>query len=92
VGIALVIVAVVILGGLVFANGPVRLCVQRDTPWSDSNVQHEGRHDLTGNVLETVKGYATHEREALDGVMTARARAMGAQVPAAKAEGGSLKP
>ena len=84
--IALVIVAVVILGGIVIYNGLVRLRVQCDNAWSDINVQLKRRHDLIPNVVETVKGYAAHERETLDQVVTARARAMGAQGPVAKAE------
>jgi LemA protein len=84
--IALVIVAVVILGGIVIYNGLVRLRVQCDNAWSDVSVQLKRRHDLIPNVVETVKGYAGHERETLDQVVTARARAMGAQGPAAKAE------
>jgi LemA protein len=84
--IALAIVAVVILGGIVIYNGLVRLRVQCDNAWSDINVQLKRRHDLIPNVVETVKGYAAHERETLDQVVTARARAMGAQGPAAKAE------
>jgi len=64
--IALVIVAVVILGGIVIYNGLVRLRVQCDNAWSDINVQLKRRHDLIPNVVETVKGYAAHERETLD--------------------------
>jgi LemA protein len=84
--IALAIVAVVILGGIVIYNGLVRLRVQCDNAWSDINVQLKRRHDLIPNVVETVKGYGAHERDTLDRVVTARARAMGAQGPAAKAE------
>lgn len=50
--------------------------------WSDIEVQLKRRYDLIPNIVETAKGYATHERETLDSVTQARTRAMGAQTPA----------
>ena len=47
--------------------------------WSDIDVQLKRRYDLIPNVIETVKGYAKHERETLDKVTEARTRAMGAR-------------
>ena len=84
--IALGVIALVVLVAIVIYNGLVRLRVQCDNAWSDINVQLKRRHDLIPNVVETVKGYAAHERETLDQVVAARSRAMGAQGPAAKAE------
>ncbi|HWL92606.1 MAG TPA: LemA family protein [Phycisphaerae bacterium] len=57
--------------------------------WSQIDVQLKRRHDLIPNLVETVKGYATHEKETLDRVITARSRAVGAHGPAqaAAAEG-----
>ena len=49
--------------------------------WSDIEVQLKRRYDLIPNIIETVKGYATHERETLDSVTQARTRAMGARTP-----------
>lgn len=84
--IPLAVVAVVVLGVIVIYNALVRLRVQCDNAWADINVQLKRRHDLIPNVVETVKGYAAHERETLDAVVAARSRAMTAQSPAAKAE------
>lgn len=74
----------VILGVLVIAailvvsiyNGLVGLRVRADNAWSDIDVQLKRRHDLIPNVVETVKGYATHERGTLEAVIAARSRAV----------------
>jgi LemA protein len=66
-------------------NALVRLRVQADTAWSDIDVQLKRRYDLIPNVVETVKGYAGHERQTLEAVTNARSAAMSAQGPAAKA-------
>ena len=47
--------------------------------WSDIDVQLKRRYDLIPNLIETVKGYAEHERATLDAVIQARSKAMGAQ-------------
>lgn len=67
-------------------NGLVRLKNQTDEAWSDIDVQLKRRYDLIPNLVETVKGYATHERQAFENVTTARSAAMSAQGPAAKAQ------
>lgn len=54
--------------------------------WSDIEVQLKRRYDLIPNVVETVKGYMTHERETLESVTDARTQAMGAQDRHQKAE------
>ena len=53
-----------------------------DESWSGIDVQLKRRHDLVPNLVETVKGYATHERETFEKVTQARAQAMQAQGPA----------
>lgn len=77
-------------------NGLVRLKNQTDESWSDIDVQLKRRYDLIPNLVESVKGYATHEKTAFENVTAARSAAMTAQGPAAKgvAEGqlaGTLK-
>jgi LemA protein len=64
----------------------VRLRVQADNAWADIDVQLKRRHDLVPNLVETVKGYAGHERGTLEAVVQARNQAVSATGPAAKAE------
>jgi LemA protein len=67
-------------------NGLVRLKVQCENAWADIDVQLKRRYDLIPNIVETVKGYAAHEKGTLEAVINARNRAMSAQGPAAKGE------
>ena len=67
-------------------NGLVRLRVQADNAWADIDVQLKRRYDLIPNVVETVKGYAAHEKGTFEAVIKARNAAASAQGPAAKAE------
>jgi len=60
-------------------NGLVRLKNQVKNAWSQIDVQLKRRHDLIPNLVETVKGYASHEKDTLERVVQARSRAMGAQ-------------
>ena len=76
--------AVLILGILAvlvftFYNGLIKLKVRAESAWADIDVQLKRRHDLIPNLVETVKGYATHERGALEAVINARSRALGAE-------------
>jgi len=80
----IVIGVVVVTVGLY--NSLVRLRQQADGAWADIDVQLKRRYDLIPNLVETVKGYAGHERETLERVVQARSSAMSAQGPAAKAE------
>ena len=66
-------------------NGLIRLKNQTDEAWSDIDVQLKRRYDLIPNLVNTVKGYATHESSLFEKVTQARAAAMGAQNPADKA-------
>jgi LemA protein len=73
------IVAVVIFWFVAVYNGFVRLINRAKEAWSDIEVQLKRRYDLIPNLVETVKGYAVHEREAFENVTKARATAMTAQ-------------
>jgi len=64
-------------------NALVRLREQAEAAWADIDVQLKRRHDLVPNLVETVKGYASHEQETFDAVIQARSRAMSADGPAA---------
>ncbi len=86
-----IIVVLVVIGGYFVGiyNGLVRRRNEKDNAWSQIDVQLKRRHDLIPNLVETVKGYAKHERETLDAVIQARNQAVSAQGPAAagQAEG-----
>jgi LemA protein len=84
--IGLIVIVVLVAIVIAMYNGLVRLRVQADNAWSDIDVQLKRRYDLVPNVVETVKGYAGHERGTLEAVVQARNTAMAAQGPAAKAE------
>ena len=77
--LVLVVLAVLTLAVIGIYNGLVRLNVQTDNAWSDIDVQLKRRHDLIPNVVETVKGYASHERQTLEAVIDARNRAVSVQ-------------
>ena len=67
-------------------NGLVRTRNRIDNAWSQIDVQLRRRYDLIPNLVETVKGYAAHERETLEAVTQARANAINAQGPAAQGQ------
>ena len=78
--IAIAVIAVlVVLFAILTYNGLVRLRLQTQNAWSDIDVQLKRRHDLVPNLVETVKGYAIHERGTLDSVTAARTAAVAAQ-------------
>lgn len=71
--IGLIAVAILIaIISVYFYNKLIGLRVRVDEGWSDITVQLKRRHDLIGNLVETVKGYATHEKETLGKVIEAR--------------------
>jgi len=80
------ILVLLIFFGIGMYNGLVRLKVQCDNAWADIDVQLKRRYDLIPNLVETVKGYAGHERGTLEAVINARNRAMSAAGPADKAQ------
>ena len=77
--IVLAVLAVLVLIVVAMYNGLVRLNVQASNAWSDIDVQLKRRTDLIPNVVESVKGYASHERQTLEAVINARNRAVSAQ-------------
>ncbi|MCK4892075.1 MAG: LemA family protein [Candidatus Pacebacteria bacterium] len=83
--VILVILAVLGLWVVMIYNGLVRLKVRTNEAWSDIDVQLKRRYDLIPNLINTVKGYATHEKELFENVTKARANAMNAQNPEEKA-------
>ena len=82
--LAVVVVVVLVVSVLIY-NGLVRRRNQVDNAWSQIDVQLKRRYDLIPNLVETVKGYARHERGTLEAVTEARARAINAQGPADQA-------
>lgn len=74
--IILAVVIVVVLWLVGVFNGLVRARNRVKEAWSDINVQLRRRHDLIPNLVETVKGYAAHEREVLESVIKARTQAV----------------
>jgi LemA protein len=81
-----VIVVLVVLSFILVYNGLVRLRNRIDNAWSQIDVQLKRRYDLIPNLVETVKGYASHERQVFENVTQARANAINAQGPAQQAD------
>jgi LemA protein len=75
----LLVVAIVVSA---MYNGLVRLRVRADSSWSDIDVQLKRRHDLIPNLVETVKGYAAHEKSTFEDIAKYRSMAMQATTPA----------
>ena len=86
VGIILLVI-LVIIAFMVIAmyNSLVQLKVRCDSAWSDIDVQLKRRHDLIPNLVETVKGYAAHEKGTFENIAKFRSQAMQATTPADKA-------
>lgn len=84
--IPLAILAAVILYFVVKYNGFVVLKTRTEEAWADIDVQLKRRYDLIPNLVNTVKGYATHESSAFEKVSEARSKAMQASTPTEKGE------
>lgn len=78
--LAVLVVIILIIAGMY--NGLVQLKVRADSAWSDIDVQLKRRHDLIPNLVETVKGYASHEKSTFENVAKYRSAAMAASSPA----------
>jgi LemA protein len=79
--IVLIVLALLVLGSVIAYNGLIRARNQVENAWSQIDVQLTRRADLIPNLIETVKGYAAHEQETLDAVITARNAASSASTP-----------
>jgi LemA protein len=84
--ILIVIIAVLIFVFVGIYNGLVKLRNTSEQAWSDVDVQLKRRYDLVPNLVETVKGYASHEKETFEKVVQARNQAMQATSPEDKAQ------
>src|SRR5437660_1954750 len=78
--------AVLLLAAVATYNGLISKKVETENSWSQIDVQLKRRYDLIPNLVETVKGYAGHERETLERVIQARNQAMNARGVAQQAE------
>lgn len=73
------VIAVVVIATIFIYNGLVRAKIRVDEAWSDITVQLKRRYDLIPNLVNTVKGYAKHEKTVFNDVTKARSEAMHAQ-------------
>ena len=94
--VLLVVVVLLVLAAIALYNGLVNKKVETENAWSQIDVQLKRRHDLIPNIVETVKGYATHEKDTLEKVVQARnfaanARGVAEQAQAENALSGTLK-
>src|SRR5467141_4575279 len=84
--VILVVVVLIALFAVGLFNGLVRRRNRTQEAWSQIDVELKRRHDLIPNLVETVKGYAAHERGTFEAVTNARANAINAQSPAQQAQ------
>lgn len=88
--LAFTVLAVLAVGAVVLYNRLVQLRNRFENAFAQIDVQLRRRHDLIPNLVEAVRGYLTHERETLEGVVQARAGAVQAQQSAQPGDAGSL--
>ena len=86
----IVIVVVLVVAAIALYNNLVKLRNMVDNAWAQIDVQLQRRLDLIPNLVETVKGYASHERGTLDEVTEARAAVANAGTPAGKMEADNM--
>ncbi len=82
--IVILVAIVAVLAGIY--NSLIQLRVRADSAWSDIDIQLKRRHDLIPNIVETVKGYAAHEKGTFENIAKYRSMAMQATGPADRAE------
>jgi len=88
--IALIIIIIVALAIVAIYNSLVVKRARVNNGWAQIDVQLKRRYDLIPNLVETVKGYAAHEKEVLEKVAELRSRAMGATNPKESAEANNM--
>jgi LemA protein len=84
--IVLIVLLLLVGAGVLLYNSMVGLRIRADNAWADVDVQLKRRYELIPNLVETVKGYAGHERETLEAVIQARNRAVDAETPEQQAQ------
>src|SRR5213076_1269946 len=84
--IVLVVLVAVIAFVISVYNSLVGLRVRADSAWSDIDIQLKRRHDLIPNLVETVKGYASHEKGTFENIARYRSAAMSATTVDEKAQ------
>ena len=84
--VLIVILAIIAFTLIGIYNSLVQLRVRADNAWSDIDVQLKRRYDLIPNLVETVKGYAAHEKGTFENIAKYRSAAMAATSPAEKSE------
>jgi len=84
--ILLIVIAFLALGSVFAYNGLIKFRNRTKEAWADIDVQLKRRYNLIPNLIETVKGYAKHEKEIFDNVAMARAKAMGVSDPEKRGE------
>jgi len=84
--IGLIVIAVLVFFLIALYNSLVQLRVRADSAWSDIDVQLKRRHDLIPNIVETVKGYAAHEKGTFENIAKWRSAAMSATGPEDRAQ------
>ena len=78
-GLILIVIIAIILWLIAVYNGLIKSKLRTDEAWADIDVQLKRRYDLIPNLVETVKAYASHEKEVFEKVTAARSQAMQAQ-------------
>ncbi|UCD06007.1 MAG: LemA family protein [candidate division WOR-3 bacterium] len=86
----IIIIAAIVLAFILIYNSLVVKRTRVDNGWAQIDVQLKRRYDLIPNLVETVKGYAAHEKEVLEKVTELRSRAMGATSPKEAAEANNM--